>query len=314
MTGEVRVERWDVFARAPGGGNPCYLVRGEVSSELAQAVARRYGGETALVSSGGAGDRDGAGIGLRFFSPAGEMAMCVHASIAAVSALLADGALGGHQVNARTPSGDCLISWDDARPPLVSVEQPAPPLGPPLDLAAEAARSLGVPPERVGSGIRMASVSRAKLLVPLSDAAAVHAAQPDQELLGALCRRLEATGCYVFAPHPDGQAGHLVARQFPVDAGLAEDAATGVAAGALAAYIAQHGGSDRSQADVSAASPLRIDQGDAMGRPSRLVARAVTADGEVRSTRVAGSARFILREAVSSAALTATGAVPDARE
>lgn len=287
----VQVERWDVFARGPDGGNPGYLVRGgagsEAGPEVAQAVARRYGGEAALVTV------DGAALELRFFAPAGEITMCVHASIAAVSALVASSELAGHQVTARTSSGDCLISWDDATPPLVSVQQRAPRLGPPLDLASEAAACLGLPPESIAarSTIRVVGTSRSKLLVPLADAGAVHASQPDRERLGALCRGLDTTGCYVFAPHPDGRAEHLVARQFPVDAGILEDAATGVAASALAAYLAQPAG--------SAESVLVIDQGDTMGRPSELVARAYAAGGEVLSTQVAGRARFVLRETVS---------------
>lgn len=285
----VQVERWDVFAREPGGGNPCYLVRGDAGPEVAQEVARRYGGEAALVSA------TGPGVDLRFFSPGGEMAMCVHASIAAVSALVAAGELDGHQVIARTMSGDCAISWDDATPPLVSVAQQAPQLGPPLDLAAEVAVGLGLPADSLDGrwGIRLAGGARPKLLVPLADAEAVHAAQPQPELLAAACRKVGATGCYVFAPHPDGHGEHLVARQFPVDAGLAEDAATGVAASALAAYLADGAGPAR-----SAGTAVEIDQGDAMGRPSRLTARAFAACDGVNRTEVAGRARFILRETV----------------
>ncbi len=312
----VQVERWDVFAREPGGGNPCYLIRGlmrgpvepDPEAEAAHAVARHYGGEAALVSAVSA---DGAGtarsVGLRFFSPGGEMAMCVHASIAAVTALVTAGELSGREVTARTRAGECAIGWDGSMPPVVSVEQPAPRIGPSLDLAAEVAQALGLPVERVGGrlGTRLASGSRPKLLIPLADAAAVHAARPAPERLQALCRRIEATGCYVFAPHPDGRAGHLVARQFPVDAGIVEDAATGVAAGALAAYLSRRAdaaagpaaGSD-ADSDSDADSAIDIDQGDAMGRPSRLTARALTAGGVVRRTEVAGRARFILRETV----------------
>lgn len=290
----MRVERWDVFAREPGGGNPCYLVRGdtgaEVGPEVGQAVARHYGDEAALVTL------TGDGVDLRFFSPGGEMTMCVHASIAAVSALIAAGELNGRQVTARTRSGGCAISWDEARQPLVSVAQQPPPLGPPLSLAAEVAAALSLPLELVDdgrNGIRVAGGARPKLLVPLAGADAVHAAGPDPDRLAAVCRQVGATGCYVFAAHPDGDGGHLVARQFPVDAGLVEDAATGVAASALAAYLAEGAGPAG-----SAESVIEIDQGDAMGRPSRLTARAFTVADVVRRTEVAGRARFITREAV----------------
>ncbi|HEV2886527.1 MAG TPA: PhzF family phenazine biosynthesis protein, partial [Jatrophihabitans sp.] len=124
-----------------------------------------------------------------------------------------------------------------------------------------------------------------------TDAAAVHAVRPEPERLASLCRRLEATGAYVFAPHPDGRRDHLVARQFPVDADLVEDPATAVAAGALAAYLAQ-------AAATPGWSAIEVDQGDAMGRPSRLRASAFAADGVVRRVQVAGRARFVTRETV----------------
>jgi PhzF family phenazine biosynthesis protein len=96
--------------------------------------------------------------------------------------------------------------------------------------------------------------------VPLRDADAVHRATPDFPALWELCRRLGSTGAYLFAPHPDGDPRHMVARQFPVDAGYPEDPATGVAAAALAAYLA---------ADFRPERPawrgITIDQGDTMG-------------------------------------------------
>ncbi|HEX2823258.1 MAG TPA: hypothetical protein VHO07_24325 [Streptosporangiaceae bacterium] len=71
--------------------------------------------------------------------------------------------------------------------------------------------------------IRPVSVSRAKLIVPLRHADEVHRAGPDFAVLWELCRRLETTGAYVFASHPDGDPQHVVARQFPVDVGYPED-------------------------------------------------------------------------------------------
>jgi len=288
MTGErvIQVERWDVFAREPGGGNPCYLIRegGDHAVDAAQLAARRHGAEAALATV-----FDG-GVALRFFSPGGEMAMCGHATIAAVTALVTAGELAGNEAVAHTSAGDYSVSWDDGTPPLVSIEHPDPRIGPPVAATGEVARSLGVPADRMtGGDLRVVSIARAKLLVPLVDAQAVHAARPDPDRLAALCRAVGATGAYVFAPHPGGRADHLVARQFPVDAGMAEDPATGVAAGALAAYLAAGPGW----------SAIEVDQGDAMGRPSRLQARAfATAGGVVSRVRVAGRAQPIGQELV----------------
>jgi trans-2,3-dihydro-3-hydroxyanthranilate isomerase len=246
----------------------------------AREAARRYDAEAAVMAV-----RDG-GIALRFFAPGGEMAMCGHATIAAVTALVAEGELAGNEAVAHTAAGNFPVGWDGGTPPLVRIDHLELTIGPVLALAGEVAAALGVPVERLGGDLRVVSIARAKLLVPLENAEAVHATRPDGDRLGQLCRQVGATGAYVYAPHPDGRGGHLVARQFPVDAGVAEDAATGVAAGALAAYLAAAPGW----------SAVEIDQGDAMGRPSRLQARALVSDGAVRRVEVAGRAQLVGQE------------------
>jgi PhzF family phenazine biosynthesis protein len=286
MVGRATADRKiTVTARGPGGGNPCYLIRDDDDQavEIARLAARRHGAEAAVV-----GVRED-GIALRFFSPGSEMAMCGHATIAAVTALVAAGELSGSESIARTRAGDYPVGWDDGTPPLVSIDHLDPQIGPALAATGEVAGSLGVPADRLAGGdLRVVSIARAKLLVPLVDAEAVHAARPDPDRLAELCRAVGATGAYVFAPHPDGRPDHLVARQFPVDAGVAEDPATGVAAGALAAYLAS----------ATAWSAVENDQGDAMGRPSRLQARAFAADGAISRVQVAGRAQLAGQEFV----------------
>jgi PhzF family phenazine biosynthesis protein len=207
-----------VFARGAEGGNPCPVVLGaeKLDADAMQAVAARYGHETGFVLR----DADG-GLRLRYFVPRHEMSMCVHATIAVATVLLDRGELPGTDVTARTDSGDVLITWDDGVPPQVTVEQQPPVFGPPLPIARELEPVCGLP---IGSideraPVRAVSVSRPKLIVSLRMARDVHAATPDHPRLWELCRRYDATGAYLFAPHDDGDPAHVVARQFPVDAG-----------------------------------------------------------------------------------------------
>ncbi|MGH3421881.1 MAG: PhzF family phenazine biosynthesis protein, partial [Streptosporangiaceae bacterium] len=233
----VEVEQWSVFRRGGDGGNPCPVITDAWGLRPAQmqAIAAHYGHESAFVTS-----VDAFGAGLRYFVPAHEMRMCVHATIAAVTALIGSGAVGGGHVTARTASGEHRVSWSGGNPLQVTVEQHQPSFGPPAPVRREAAAALGLPEGSTveAAPIRMVNVARPKLIVPLRDADTVHQARPHFPQLWDLCRRLAATGAYIFAPHPDGDRQHVVARQFPVDAGYPEDPATGVAAAALAAYLA----------------------------------------------------------------------------
>jgi len=76
-----RVVWTSVFADGPGGGNPCPVVfdaDGRPDAEL-QAEAAGFGAETVFVLA----PRSAGEVRLRYFVPAHEMEMCVHATIAA---------------------------------------------------------------------------------------------------------------------------------------------------------------------------------------------------------------------------------------
>lgn len=280
----VQVQQWRVFPDGTAGGNPCPLVTDarDLTAGQMRAIAARYGHESAFVTA-----VTGSAVTLRYFVPRHEMRMCVHATIAAVTALASSGVLTGGGASVSTASGEHRVSWTGAGPAAVTVEQLPPRFGAPAPVHAELAAALGLPPAAISPAavIQPVNVSRAKLIVPVRSAGAVYAAQPDYPALWRLCSALDTTGAYVFAGHPDGDPGHLVARQFPVDAGYPEDPATGVAAAALAAYLAsQH------QHPRPASVRVSIDQGDAMGQPSRLHAAALSGPDGVIQPSVTGQA------------------------
>jgi PhzF family phenazine biosynthesis protein len=308
----VEVEHWSAFRRGQAGGNPCPVVTeaGPLTPGHMQAIARHYGHESVFVTA-----LSPSRVSLRFFVPRHEMRMCVHATIAAISSLARSGAItaGDRAVSTvgnagvvgngvvSTASGEYRVSWTGGDQLEVTVEQAAPWFGPAAAVHAELSAALGLPPASIAADapIHAVSVSRPKLIVPLRDATSVHQASPDFPVLWELCRALGTTGAYLFAPHPDGDPRHVVARQFPVDAGYPEDPATGVAAAALAAYLA---------ADLRPARPtwrcIAIDQGDTMGQPSLVRAAAYTGPGGTTRTSVTGQAVHIGHEQLSLSAVT----------
>ena len=298
----VTVAHFRVFARGAVGGNPCPVVAeaAELSPGEMQQIAAHFGEESGFVSH----DADG-GLRFRFFMPDCEVPMCVHATVAATTALVLGGKVHrSGDLLVRTASGQCHVSWDDGSPMRVNVEQQPPRFGDPVDVASTLEHVFRLEPGAVDDEkpVRLVSVSAPKLMVPLRSADDVHRTAPDFDLLWTLCRDLETTGAYVFAPHSDGRAGHFVARQFPVGGGIREDPATGVAAGALAAYVA-----DRAKGKTPAWTAVEIDQGDAMGCPCRLEAAAYAESGEVLRTMVTGSATLEREERLDLAVAGATG-------
>ena len=251
-------------------------------------MAAHFGQECGFVTR----DPDGS-VRLRFFVPRHEMAMCVHATVAAVTVLLEAGSFAAGRpwcAPARATAGSRGTTAIRRRSRSSSSRRCS---GRPCTSPTRwSGRWAWLPARSTAPGGALGRRLRAKLVVPLTRVEDVHAASPDLAALWDLCREAGTTGAYPFAPVP-GSPGHVVARQFPVDAGYPEDAATGVAAGALAAYLA-----DERRPRTSGRLRVDIDQGDAMGRPSRLQAAADTDSGGVRRTTVTGRASVRSREVV----------------
>jgi trans-2,3-dihydro-3-hydroxyanthranilate isomerase len=140
-----------------------------------------------------------------------------------------------------------------------------------------------------GLPAQVVSTGAGHLLVPLRDRAAVDQARPDFPRLATILRPLHGEGCYLFTldtVQPDS-AAH--ARFFNPTLGIIEDAATGTAAGPLASQlVAHHLASD--------GATLRIEQGDAIGRPSIILVNvsgpSVTVSGRCV---ISGSGRIRVR-------------------
>jgi PhzF family phenazine biosynthesis protein len=260
MMGPVPTATWWVaFADGPGGGNPAPIVTDadHLSAEQMQQAAADFGFETAFVLA----PRAGGVRRFRYFVPRRELEMCVHATVAAVAMLMQAGTVPG-EVTVETPQRLRRVVRDQQDQVMVQMAKPE--IAGSAPTVAEIAAALRITPSAVGGPLRLVqtvSVARAKTIVPLSGEAVLDSLQPDFPALEALCERYSSTGIYAFALSASGR--------YP------EDPATGVAAGALAAYLDGHG--------LRPAAPggYRIAQGRAMGRPSLITASPPDANGEI---------------------------------
>ena len=120
------------------------------------------------------------------------------------------------------------------------------------------------------------------VFVVLPTSADVAAVRPDLErLLEAV---LGEAGANVFAAGD----GRVKTRDVLPDLGMVEDPATGSAAGPLAVHLARHG-------RIALGRDAHISQGEEIGRPSTLYARAEGGADGVTSVEVGGSAVAVAR-------------------
>lgn len=113
---------------------------------------------------------------------------------------------------------------------------------------------------------QVVSTGAPHLLVPLKDRPAVDRARPDAAGLLRILGPAGGEGVYVFALDPVDPTATAYARFFNPTAGIYEDSATGTAAGPLAAQLVAKG-------VLPDDSTVIVEQGHAVGRPSRLELR-----------------------------------------
>ena len=100
-------------------------------------------------------------------------------------------------------------------------------------------------------------------MVPVRDRDVVQRVVADPSRLRAALATVGGQGCYVYCLDPVDAAATAHARFFNPTVGLWEDPATGSAAGPLGARLVGEG-------VVGDGLPVIVEQGHAMGRPSRI--------------------------------------------
>jgi PhzF family phenazine biosynthesis protein len=259
----------DVFTDRPLHGNPVTVVpdAGLLTDAAMRQIAREFNqSETTFLLPP---TRTGADWRLRSFTPAGHEAFGAgHNTLGAWWWLAESGLLTPGREHFIQEVGKALLpvrlGYVAGQLTTVGMSQTAPEFGKIWEDPVRLAEALGLSANEVASDAlptQVVSTGAAHLMVPLRDRAAVNRARPDVPRLAAILRAIDGEGCYLFTRdtvHPDS-AAH--ARFFNPTLGIVEDAATGTAAGPLACLLIAH----RLASD---ASTLRIEQGEAMGRPS----------------------------------------------
>jgi trans-2,3-dihydro-3-hydroxyanthranilate isomerase len=251
----------DVFTDTPLTGNALAVVHeaGALDDETMHAFARETRlSETSFIQSA---TREGADYRNRIFTVAGEVPFAGHPSLGAAVAVARQRGEAEATYVQETGAGlqrvDVLISEGRA---VASMLQEPPRLGAAAD-AGEVMPAVGLEPTDADPALhpRIATTGLPVLLAPVADPAAVSRAVPDFEALDALLAPHDTLNLYLV--HCDIAAGRARARMFSRLVAEGEDPATGSAAGALGAYLAEH-------ANVSR---VEIAQGVEMRRPSVLV-------------------------------------------
>jgi PhzF family phenazine biosynthesis protein len=213
-----RIVQVDAFTAEPFAGNPaavCVLAHAADKRWMQQVAREMNLSETAYLF------RQDDAWSLRWFTPAVEVVLCGHATLASAHVLWQDGHLAPDaQARFDTKSGrltaDRKGDWIEMDFPA----EPAQPAAPPPSLL-----------EALGSAAKFVGKNRMDYLVELESEAAVRALQPDFTRL----RSLPVRGVMVTARSAE-HGFDFVSRFFAPGSGVDEDPVTGSAHCCLAPY------------------------------------------------------------------------------
>ena len=213
-----RIVQVDAFTSAPFAGNPaavCLLPAPRDEAWMQQVAREMNLSETAFLVP------RADGFDLRWFTPAVEVDLCGHATLASAHVLWEDGQLAPKaEARFHTKSGLLTASkqsdWIELDFPATPPEAAEPPSG--------LAEALGAAPRYVGR-------SKYDLLVEIDSEAQVRALTPDFTAL----RRIPVRGIIVTS-RSDSPEFDFVSRFFGPAAGIDEDPVTGSAHCALGPY------------------------------------------------------------------------------
>ena len=269
----------DAFSAQIFGGNQAGVALPEapLSDALMQQIAAEFKhSETAFVQK----EADST-VTLRYFTPAGEVELCGHATIASFALLRSLDLLQDGLHTAHTKAGDLTIDvagdtvWMDMAPPVLLRELPEaewPALYEAYGLTV-ADRPEGFVPKIVSTGL-------ADIMMPVRDHETLMKAVQNAPVVTELSKHYDVTGVHMFCL--GGEDCTAYCSNYAPLYDIPEECATGTSNGALTYYLYLQG-------LVKAGEENVFVQGEHMNRPSEIRSRLKVEGGAV-TVQVGGRA------------------------
>ncbi|MGN7764496.1 PhzF family phenazine biosynthesis protein [Paenibacillus sp. 22594] len=286
----VEVYTLNAFAKDGSGGNPAGVVldAGSLNAAEMQRSAKEVGlSETAFVEKSAIAD-----FKVRYFTPASEVDLCGHATVAAFYLMYSLNLVTYATYTLETKAGllEVCISHDGD----VYLSQALPQFYETLP-REEIAASLRIGAEELAGElpIQIVSTGLRDILIPVSTRGLLARIQPDFAAITAVSEKYNVIGYHLFTlDTPDDAAAEC--RNFAPLYDIPEESATGTASGALLSYLYKYG-----QLSIQQAQHVVFRQGYSMSCPSEIKAGlSLNHGGEITRVQVGGIAAGIQRRSI----------------
>ena len=282
----------DAFTDRALGGNPCAIIfnADDLDDATRLAIARENNlSETAFVVRS-----DIADFGARYFTPAEEIPLAGHPTIATVFALIDSGRLkltsdlttislelkvGPIRVDIQSVAGVAQhIIMSQKKPQFLATYDPSdilPIFGLPIDAALP-----NVPIQTVSTGTP-------QLMIPVTSLDALRRLNGNAAEFTRLHQRSDFFSVHFFTVQGVTDQGRTFARHFAPPPDVFEDPFTGSATGGMAAYLWHYGLID--------APTFIAEQGHWLHRPGQATVEVVGSRDDIETVKVGGGAITVIR-------------------
>lgn len=282
----------DAFTTHPLGGNPCaiFFDADDLDDETMLAMAREMNlSESSFIRRSQVAD-----FGARYFTPAEEIPLAGHPTIATVHALIDSGRLdltGDYRhlsLELKVGPIDVEIFARDGKVRQIVMSQKKPEflviysaarVMPLFGLTAEDAL-----PE---APIQTVSTGTPQLMIPVKSLDALQRAQIYASAYSQFRAMADFFSPHLFCLEGVTPAGDTFARHFGVPPDTMEDPFTGSATGGMAAYLWRYGLINKPR--------FVAEQGHWMNRPGQAEVEIVGPPGDIQTVKVGGTAVTVLR-------------------
>lgn len=272
----------NAFTEDINGGNPAgvYLNADGLSEVKMLEIAKDIGySETAFVMKSQTAD-----FKIRYFTPADEVDLCGHATIATFTALLDKGHITNGQYTIETKAGVLPVQVDHEGNVLMNQLRPS--FYETIDKSI-IGQSLGIKPEDIPTIPQVSSTGLKDIMVHVRNKEVLKNLQPDFEMITNISKQYEVTGYHVFTLDTDKTAR---CRNFAPLYDIDEESATGTASGAVSGYIIEH----KLVETKEGLNHFVFEQGLEMNRPSEIHGYLTIENNAVTQVVIGGKGKIQL--------------------